>query len=110
MTTYSPEAVSIDGTVATPRSAASGDKLSDPGDGRVLRVINGSGAPITVTITPPGTTDYNVANPTKVVSVTNATAKMIPIPLMYGNPADSGLVALAWSATATITFEYTRGH
>lgn len=110
MADYAPEGLSIDGTTPTVRTAASGDKLTDPGDGRVLRVINGGGAPITVTITPTGFTSYNVANPAKAISVTNATAKMIPIPALYGNPADSGKVALTWSATASVTFEYTRGH
>lgn len=110
MTDYSPDAVSIDGITPTIRSAASGDKLLDPGDGRVLRVINGSGAPITLTITPVGTTAYNVAIPVKAISITNATAKMIPIPAVYGVATDGGKVALSWSATATITFEYTRGH
>lgn len=110
MADYAPEGISIDGTTATIRSAASGDKLTDPGDGRVLRVINGAGAPITLTIAPTGVTAYNVANPTKVITITNATAKLIPIPAVYGNASDAGKVALTWSATATITFEYTRGH
>ena len=110
MADYAPEGISIDGTTPTVRSAASGDKLTDPGDGRMIRVINGSGAPITLTITPSGLTSYNVANPTKVITITNATSKMIPIPAAYGVPTDAGKVALTWSATATITFEYTRGH
>ena len=110
MADYAPEGISIDGTTPTARSAASGDKLTDPGDGRMIRVINGSGAPITLTITPSGLTSYNVANPTKVVTITNGTAKMIPVVAAYGVPTDAGKVALTWSATATVTFEYTRGH
>jgi hypothetical protein len=108
MTDYSPESIQIGGTTATIRSAASGDKLTNPSDHSRLRVNNGSGAPITLTITVPGTTIYGETNPTKVITITNATAKYIPIPAVYGNPADAGKVALTWSATATITFEYTR--
>lgn len=108
MADYAPESVGIGGLTATVRTAAAGDKLTSPGDHCQLRVTNGGGSPITVTITPPGTTAYDVANPTKVITVTNATSKYIPIPALYGNPADSGKVALTWSATTSVTFEYTR--
>lgn len=108
MTDYAPDSVQIGGTTANIRSAASGDKLTLSGDHSILRVNNGSGAPITLTITPPGTTAYGVANPAKVVTITNGTAKYIPIPSTLADPSDAGKVALAWSATATITFEYTR--
>jgi hypothetical protein len=105
---YAPDSIQIGGTTANVRSAASGDKLTQPSDHSELRVTNGSGAPITLTITVPGTTLYGETNPTKVITITNATSKYIPIPALYGNPADAGKVALTWSATATITFEYVR--
>lgn len=108
MTDYAPEALGVAGTAPTSRSAASGDKLTDPGDHRFLRVNNGGGAPITVTITPPGSTAYGVANPNQVFTVTNATTKYIPVRADYGNPADAGKVALTWSATTSVTFEYMR--
>jgi hypothetical protein len=108
MTDYAPESIQIGGTTATVRSAAAGDKLTQPSDHSNLRVTNGSGAPITLTVTVPGTTSYGVTNPTKVITITNATSKYIPIPAVYGDPADAGKVSLSWSATATITFEYTR--
>lgn len=108
MADYAPEGIAIGGTQATVRNAAAGDKLTSPGEHRQLRVTNGGGAPITLTFTPPGTTQYDVANPTKVITITNATSKYIPIPAMYGDPADSGKVALTWSATTSVTFEYTR--
>lgn len=108
MTDYAPDSIQIGGTTANIRSAASGDKLTQSGDHSQLRVTNGSGAPITLTITPPGTTLYGVANPAKVVTITNATSKYIPIPSSLADPSDQGRVALVWSATATITFEYIR--
>ena len=70
--------------------------------------MNGGGAPITLTITPPGVTSYGVDNPEKEFTITNATARRIPILAAYGDPADGGKVALAWSATTSVTFEYTR--
>ncbi|MDF5758616.1 hypothetical protein [Spongiactinospora sp. TRM90649] len=108
MADYAPQAVTVDGLVATARTAAGGDKLTDPGDRREIRVTNGGGAPITLTITPPGSTDYGVANPAKVFTITNATSRRIPVLAAYGDPADGGKVALTWSATTSVTFEYTR--
>lgn len=106
MADYAPDIITVTGVTPTPRTAASGDKLSSPGDHKLLRVINGGGAPITLTITVPGSTAYGVANPVKTYSVTNATSKTIPIYQVYGDPADGGKVALSWSATTSVTFEY----
>lgn len=108
MADYAPDSIQIGGTTATVRSAGAGDKLTGPSDHSQLRVTNGAGAPITLTITVPGTTLYGETNPTKVITITNATSKYIPIPALYGNPADVGKVTLTWSSTTTITFEYTR--
>jgi hypothetical protein len=108
MADYSPTAVSVDGVATSSHSAASGDKLTDPGDRRWLRVTNGGGSSINLTITPPGTTGYNVANPAKVIAIANGASKLIPVLASYGDPADGGKVALAWSATTSVTFEYNR--
>lgn len=108
MTDYSPDGLQVGGTTPSIRSAAAGDKLTQPGDRSFLRVTNGAGAPITLTITVPGTTSYGENNPTKIITITNATSRYIPILAAYGNPADAGKVTLTWSATPTITFEYFR--
>jgi hypothetical protein len=108
MTDYDPAAVTVDGVAPSVHSAASGDKLTSPGDGRWLRIINGSGSSITCTITPPGTTSYNVDNPDKVFTVANGASRLVPVLRAYGDPADGGKVALAWSATSSVTFEYNR--
>lgn len=108
MADYSPDAVVHSGTAASVRNAAAGDKLLDPGDHRVCRVTNGGGAPITLTITVPGTTNYGANKPVKTVSVTNGTSRYVPILAEYGDPLDAGKVALSWSATTNVTFEYTR--
>ncbi len=108
MADYSPDAVVHSGTAPNVRSAASGDKLLDPGDRRVLRVVNGGGSSITLTIAVPGTTAYGVANPAKTVTVPNGATRYVSILAAYGDPSDGGKVALSWSATTSVTFEYTR--
>lgn len=108
MADYPPDAVVHSGSAASSRSAASGDKLLDPGDRRLLRVTNGGGSSVTLTISVPGTTGYGVANPAKTVTVPASATRYIPVLAAYGNPADGGKVALAWSATTSVTFEYTR--
>lgn len=108
MADYAPDGVTVDGVAANVRTAAAGDKLTNPGDRAILRVNNGGGAPVTLTITPPGTTSYGVANPVKTVTVPNGTHRYLQVLAAYGNPADGGKVALSWSATASVTFEYTR--
>jgi hypothetical protein len=108
MTDYSPKAVTADGVAPTANTAASGDKLLDAGDRRWLRVINGGGSSITVTITPPGLTGYGEANPDKVITVPNGASRSFLVPAAYADPSDSYKVALAWSATTSVTFEYWR--
>jgi hypothetical protein len=109
MTDYSPDAVTHSGTAVSIRNAAAGDKLLDPGDHRNLRILNGGGAPITLTIVVAGTTNYGVNKPSKVITIANgATPRYVPIYAEYGDPADGGKVPLTWSATTSVTFEYTR--
>lgn len=106
MADYSSEAVTHAGTTPTSRSAAAGDKLTTPATGKFLRVTNGGGASITLTINPPGDTSYGVANPDKVITIANGVTKYIAVLPVYGDPADGGKVSLAWSATTSVTFEY----
>lgn len=108
MADYSPDGVAVDGVAANVRTAAAGDKLTNPGDRTLLRVTNGGASPVTLTITPPGSTAYGVTNPVKTFTVPNGAHRYIPVLAVYGNPADGGKVSLSWSATASVTFEYTR--
>lgn len=104
MTTYSPVAITVDGVAATYSTAAAGDKVSGAGPNTFITVKNGSGASITLTITPSGKTGYNVALPAKTFTVAASGEKDIPILAEYGNASDSGLVALSWSSTTTVTW------
>ena len=103
-TTATPKGITVDGVSATYNPAAAGDKVTNPGKGAFLTVKNGAGASMTLTITPPGKTGYGVANPAKVFTVP-ATGEMdVPLLAEYGDPADAGKVALAWSSTTTVTW------
>ncbi|MGI5155824.1 hypothetical protein [Microbispora sp. CA-102843] len=109
MADYAPDAVIHSGTAPTVRNAAAGDKLLDPGDGRILRVLNGGGAPVTLTIPVAGTMNYGVAKPAKTITIPNGvTPRYVPVLADYGDPNDGFKVPLSWSATASVTFEYIR--
>jgi hypothetical protein len=104
LTTYAPVAITTDGVAATYNAAAAGDKVSSAGEDVFITVKNGSGSPMTVTITPTGNTAYGVALPAKVFTIAATSEKDIPIPAMYANPSDASLVTLVWSSTTTVTW------
>lgn len=104
MTTYAPVAITVDGVAATYNNAAAGDKVSGAGDRVFVTVKNGAGSSMTLTLSPSGNTAYNVANPTKVITIAANGEKDIPILAAYANPSDSNLVAFTWSSTTTVTW------
>lgn len=108
MTDYSPKAITVDGVAPTINNAAAGDKLLGASDRSFLNVNNGSGVSVTLTITVPGSTGYNVTNPVKTFTIGAGTQMDIPILAAYSNPADQNRVALSWSATTTVTHSYKR--
>lgn len=103
-TIATPKAVTTDGVAPQINNAASGDKVTNPGKGVWVNVRNGSGASITLTITPPGKTGYGVTNPAKVFTIAASGEMDIAMLAAYGDPADSGRVAFAWSSTTTVTW------
>jgi hypothetical protein len=107
MTTYAPVAITTDGVAGTYNAAAAGDKVSGvtSGSGKAfLTVKNGSGSPITLTITPSGNTGYNVALPVKTFTVAGTGEKDIPLLSDYAVASDSYNVALSWSSTTSVTW------
>lgn len=107
MATYSAQAITTDGLVATARTAASGDKIT-PDTNVILRVTNGSGADVDLTIAAYGNTRYGSANAAKVITIATSTTKAIPVGFPeYVNPAD-GLIALSWESTTSVTFTVER--
>lgn len=104
MATRDPVAITVDGVAATYNNAAAGDKVSGAGPDTFITVKNGSGSSITLTITPNGKTPYGVALPAKSFTIAAGGEKDIPILPAYADPEDSGLVALSWSDTTTVTW------
>lgn len=83
-------------------AAGGGDKLK-PGKTTFLHVINGSGAPITVTIATPGNVS-GLAIADRAVTVGASDEQMIPVPAdLYANAADSGLASVSYSAVTSVT-------
>lgn len=89
-------------------AGGSGDKLK-PGRTTFLHVKNGDVASMTVTLATPGTVD-GLAIADRTVTVDAGDDQMIPVldkdsmgrPL-YGDPADSGLASVSYSATTSVT-------
>lgn len=86
-------------------ASAGGDKVVP---GTRLHVINGSAAPITVTLVTPGTQDGDLAVGDRTFTVPNgvfpANFGVIDVPSeLYRNAAD-GLASITWSASASVTF------
>jgi len=107
MATYSAEAITAGGLVATIRSAAAGDKIV-PDANVIIRVTNGSGGEVDLTIAAYGTTRYGSTNAAKVVSIAASANRVIPLGYPeYINPAD-GLIALTWESTTSVTYTVER--
>lgn len=90
-------------TVTYTAAAGGGDTLGYTPTG-VLRVKNGGGSPITVTVVTPGNTKYGQADPDIPVTVTNATEKAIgPFPPEL---AVDGVISISYSGVTTVTVAY----
>jgi hypothetical protein len=81
-------------------AAVAGDTV--PASARFLVVKNGAGAPVTVTITPTGTTTYGAALPAHTVVVTNGTEKWINLNDTYFLNSSS-LVPVTYSSETLVT-------
>jgi hypothetical protein len=88
-------------TPVTPTNAGAGDTFVG-GQGIMLYCNNGGGSPITVTITTPETVEGILTVQDRVITVTNATFKMIPLPSRYNDPA-TGLGTVIFSSNTTVT-------
>jgi hypothetical protein len=84
-------------------AAGGGDKVT-PGPTTFLHVINGGGAPVTVTVAAPGNFYGSVANPDLPVTVAASGERMIPIPQTpFADAADSGLASISYSGVTSVT-------
>jgi hypothetical protein len=96
------------GTTPTPYNASAGGDKFPAGAGVTVRVINGSGSAVTPTFATPGqVSGLDIAD--LVGGSTPASGAKVYGPFPPELFADSsGLVAVTWSATTTVTFEVMR--
>jgi hypothetical protein len=111
MATVTPQDLSLAGVAPTANAAsAGGDLVNDPYGDTVLRVTNGSGASINATIAVvsaarPGDGRFpaqTISN--QVVAVPAGASRLIgPVPSAFRDT--NSRFSLAWSASASVTFE-----
>lgn len=110
MATLTKTTPTLAGTVPSSNNAAAGDQVANPKGKTYLRVTNGSGSSINVTLTAQSTTraadgtfpSMTLSN--QVVAVANGTSKVIgPIPPAFVD--GSGYTQIAYSATTSVTVE-----
>lgn len=93
------------GVVVTPTAANADGHWIDPDD--ILLVVNGAGAPITVTLVTPETRS-GLAVADEAITVTNGTSKYIHVPKASQAPflqpsTNAGMIHVDFSAVTTIT-------
>lgn len=98
ITTFVP---SVAGTAPTYGAAAAADTVT-PGQGYWLVIKNGSGSPMTCTLTTPGNNVFGDAVADKVYTIAAGGESWIPVIKEYADPT-TGTVALTWSSTTTVT-------
>lgn len=105
MATRAPQVATVNGSALTMHQAAAADKVS--GVTRPTRMIvnNTTAASVTLTIDPPGNTEYDVANPAKPYTIPVGVWDVLLLP-SFRNPADSNLISLDWSATPGVTLTF----
>jgi len=106
MAFLAPQQIAVTGTTVTYAAASAGGDSCNPDDRVFLRVKNGSGASINVTILVPGST-WGQANPDPVIAVPAAGEVSIDLPSGLADPA-TGLVSWTYSAVTTVTVALVR--
>ncbi len=103
-------ALTYGGVQAAPAAVATTDTIAESqfgANGVILRVINGAGSPMTLTVSDPNLTAVGNAGTTTAVSITNATSKTFFIPRAAINQS-TGLCTLTYSSATTVTYELYR--
>ena len=105
LATIASESIKRAGLTPTYAAASVGGDRFVPDSQTFLHVKNGGGSPITVTVTATGKVDSDLALGNLVVTVANASEKMIgPFPAQLFVAADgSGLADVAYSAVTSVT-------
>jgi hypothetical protein len=106
LATLTTQTISRAGTVVTPVAAAGGGDAMEVGSQMMLEVVNGAGAPITVTLAVPAARTYeaNVAITSPAIAVTNGTTKWIgPIDGQTFMDPTTGLCTITYSSATSVT-------
>lgn len=107
MATLAPQQIAVTGTTVTFAAASAGGDSAAPDDRTFLRVKNGSGSSINVTLAVPGSS-YGQTNPSVVVAVPATTGDVsIDLPSQLASPS-TGLLAWTYSAVTTVTVALVR--
>lgn len=102
MALLTPQVIPVTGIKPTFAAAAGGGDTISPDTGLILAVLNGGGAPITVTLVRPGS-EYGQANPDVAFSVTNnATAALLAVPREFVDPT-TGTIGVTYSGVTSVT-------
>jgi hypothetical protein len=106
MATLTTQTITRAGTVVTFAAATGGGDAMACGSGMMLRVNNGGGSPITVTLAiPSGSSGWpNVAYTSTAISVTNGTIRDIgPIAAPIYQDPTTGLCTITYSGVTSVT-------
>lgn len=102
MATLAGQAIPVTGVAPSFVSAAGGGDAANPNPRQFLRVKNGSGSSINVTLAVPGTA-YGQALPDPVIAVPATTGDvLIYLPPEIADPS-TGLISWTYSAVTTVT-------
>lgn len=96
------QTVDAAGTVITYSAATGGGDTAKFDDDSTLRVKNGGGSSINVTISDPGTTPAGNGSSGRVVAVAGGAEKTIKVKRSLNNP-NTGVAAISYSAVTSVT-------
>lgn len=97
-------APAVTGTLAAPAAIGTSNTINGNLVGGYLKVYNGAGAPVNVTIVDPGVTAAGNTGTQAAVAVANATAKWFALTAAFVHP-DTNLITVTVSDATTITYE-----
>lgn len=105
MPTRAPQPATVTGAALTMHNAAADDKVSGIRRPTTMLVNNATAGAVTLTVNPPGTTEYGITNPAKPWTIPIGMYRLKLLP-SFRNSADSHLVTLGWSATPGSTLTW----
>lgn len=103
MATLTTQQIGLAGIAVSSVAASGGGDVLQPGDHTFLKVKNGGGSGITVTVASPGTCNQGGTHDLVVSVAAGAIEDIGPLPAQrFANPSD-GLVHVTYSGVTTVT-------